>query len=99
MDTFIRGRTLPGTFFMSLSMANSLRLRNTTILGIMQLNRRERPHGRKIMKGQETFQTKVMVSESGCTLTMYIAKPKEIVWIQSSLHKNVTKAKEDDYHN
>ena len=77
-------------FFTSLSLAETLLIRDTTLLGTMRHNRREMPQVDEIMKKCGTHDTKVLTTESGCTLTMYKCKPKKTVCILSSLHKNVS---------
>ena len=81
-------------YFTSLSLANNLLCRNTTLLGTMRQNREEFPQVDFIMKDQKMSDTKVLVWESDCTLTLYKCKPRKTVCVLSGVHNNISVQKD-----
>ncbi|KAK7881439.1 hypothetical protein WMY93_029848 [Mugilogobius chulae] len=73
-------------FFTSLSLANSLLRRNTSLVGTMNAARRELPPSAH--QRAELFSSKVL-KHGRTTLTIYQGKAKKNVCILSSLHQTV----------
>lgn len=90
MEPFLdRGRTVTmDNFFTSLSLANRLLQRNTTLLGTMNKIRREIPEKVKKNTEREELSTQVFTSGSAL-LTVYAAKKKKNVCLLSTMHKTV----------
>uniref|UniRef100_A0A3Q2Y0J5 PiggyBac transposable element-derived protein domain-containing protein n=1 Tax=Hippocampus comes TaxID=109280 RepID=A0A3Q2Y0J5_HIPCM len=89
MEPFMdQGRTVTtDNFFTSLSLAQRLRSRRTSILGTVNKIRREiSPSTRQ--SDQIAFTTQVF-STPEATLTVYAPKPKKTVYILSSMHSQV----------
>ncbi|CAI5694730.1 unnamed protein product [Oreochromis niloticus] len=98
MEPFLdKGRNVTtDNFFTSLSLAQKLLRRKTTILGTVNKIRREIPQSARY-KDRNEFTTQVF-STSAATLTAYAAKRKKTVYILSSMHSvvqtdNTTKRK------
>lgn len=93
MEPFVdRGRNVTtDNFFTSLSLAKSLLRRRTSLVGTMNMARRELPPS----AGQcsELHSTQVMKHQRA-TLTMYQAKRKKRVCILSILHQTVSVSRE-----
>uniref|UniRef100_A0A3B5KW04 PiggyBac transposable element-derived protein domain-containing protein n=1 Tax=Xiphophorus couchianus TaxID=32473 RepID=A0A3B5KW04_9TELE len=89
MEPFMdKGRTVTtDNFFTSLSLAQRLRSRKTTILGSVNKRSREIPQSARQMDRTE-FTTQVF-STSDATLTVYVPKRKKVVYILSSMHSVV----------
>ncbi|XP_030580344.1 uncharacterized protein LOC115776720 [Archocentrus centrarchus] len=89
MEPFMdKGRTVTtDNFFTSLSLAQRLRSRKTTILGTVNKSRREIPQSARQMDRTE-FTTQVF-STTGATLTVYAPKRKKAVYVLSSMHSVV----------
>ncbi|XP_057714103.1 uncharacterized protein LOC130930276 [Corythoichthys intestinalis] len=89
MDPFLdKGRTVTtGNFFTSLSLAQQLLSRKTTILGTVNRIRREIPQSIKGTDRKE-FTTQVF-STTDATLTVYAPKRKNTVYILSNMHSVV----------
>ncbi|XP_032410286.1 piggyBac transposable element-derived protein 4-like [Xiphophorus hellerii] len=89
MEPFMdKGRTVTtDNFFTSLSLAQQLRSRKTTILGSVNKRSREIPQSAK-RKDRTEFTTQVF-STSDATLTVYVPKRKKVVYILSSMHSVV----------
>ncbi|MBN3292581.1 PGBD4 protein, partial [Polypterus senegalus] len=90
MEPFLdKGRTVTtGNFFTSLSLANRLLQRNTTLLGAINKVHRELPPPAKDTSGLEEFSTLVFRTDS-TLLTVYVPKKKKSVCILSTMHQNV----------
>lgn len=95
MEPFLdRGRTVTmDNFFTSLSLANRLFQRNTTLVGTINTIRREVPAQAKNTTEREQFSTQVFTSGSAL-LTVYAAKKKKNVCLLSTLHKKVELAED-----
>ncbi|KAL4008950.1 hypothetical protein ACER0C_002802 [Sarotherodon galilaeus] len=98
MELFLdKGRNVTtDNFFTSLSLAQKLLRRKTTILGTVNKIRREIPQSARYTNRNE-FTTQVF-STTAATLTAYAAKRKKTVYILSSMHSvvqtdNTTKRK------
>ncbi|XP_005917063.3 uncharacterized protein LOC121813594, partial [Haplochromis burtoni] len=98
MEPFLdKGRNVTtDNFFTSLSLAQKLLRRKTTILGTVNRIRREIPQSTR-QTDRNAFTTQVF-STSAATLTAYAAKRKKTVYILSSMHgvvqtDNTTKRK------
>ncbi|XP_042070944.1 uncharacterized protein LOC121812530 isoform X3 [Haplochromis burtoni] len=98
MEPFLdKGRNVTtDNFFTSLSLAQKLLRRKTTILGTVNRIRREIPQSTR-QTDRNAFTTQVF-STSAATLTAYAAKRKKTVYILSSMHSvvqtdNTTKRK------
>ncbi|KAL7842461.1 hypothetical protein SRHO_G00241500 [Serrasalmus rhombeus] len=89
MEPFMdKGRTVTtDNFFTSLSLAQRLLSRKTTILGTVNKSRQEIPQSARQMDRTE-FTTQVF-STTGATLTVYAPKWKKVVYILSSMHSVV----------
>ncbi|XP_027864911.1 uncharacterized protein LOC114139283 [Xiphophorus couchianus] len=89
MEPFMdKGRTVTtDNFFTSLSLAQRLLSRKTTILGTVNKRHREIPQSAK-RKDRTEFTTQVF-STTGATLTVYVPKRKKAVYILSSMHSVV----------
>ncbi|XP_041852929.1 uncharacterized protein LOC121647490 [Melanotaenia boesemani] len=86
MEPFMdKGRTVTtDNFFTSLSLAQRLRSRRTSILGTVNKIRREIPQSTR-QKDQAEFTTRVF-STPEATLTVYAPKRKKMVYVLSSMH-------------
>ncbi|KAL7841086.1 hypothetical protein SRHO_G00247770 [Serrasalmus rhombeus] len=83
-----KGRTVTtDNFFTSLSLAQRLLSRKTTILSTVNKSRQEIPQSARQMDRTE-FTTQVF-STTGATLTVYAPKRKKVVYILSSMHSVV----------
>ena len=98
MEPFMdSGRTVTtDNFFTSLSLAQRLLARKTTILGTVNKKRREIPQSAR-QKDQTEFTTRLF-STTSATLTVYAPKRKKTVYVLSSMHdvvdtENTTKKK------
>ncbi|XP_034039481.1 uncharacterized protein LOC117522186 [Thalassophryne amazonica] len=98
MEPFLdKGRNVTtDNFFTSLSLAQRLHSRKTTLLGTVNKIRREIPPSTKQMDHNE-FTIQVF-STTGATLTVYAPKRRKVVYILSSMHsvvetENTTKRK------
>ncbi|CAJ0966481.1 unnamed protein product [Ranitomeya imitator] len=89
MEPFMdKGRTVTtNNLFTSLSLAQRLLSRKTTILGTVSKSCREIPQSARQMDHTE-FTTQVF-STTGATLTVYAPKRKKAVYILSSMHSVV----------
>ncbi|XP_015233509.1 PREDICTED: uncharacterized protein LOC107086819 [Cyprinodon variegatus] len=89
MEPFLdKGRTVTtDDFFTSLSLAQRLLSRKTTILGTVDKRRREIPQSARQMDRTE-FTTQVF-STTGATLTVYAPKRNKAVYVLSSMHSVV----------
>ncbi|XP_032431312.1 uncharacterized protein LOC116727802 [Xiphophorus hellerii] len=89
MEPFMdKGRTVTtDNFFTSLSLAQRLLSRKTTILGTVNKRRREIPQSASQMD-RTAFTTQVF-STTGATLTVYAPKRKKAVYVLSSMHSVV----------
>ncbi|XP_032402522.1 uncharacterized protein LOC116708688 [Xiphophorus hellerii] len=89
MEPFMdKGRTVTtDNFFTSLSLAQRLLSRKTTILGTVNERSREIPQSARQMDRTE-FTTQVF-STTGATLTVYAPKRKKAVYVLSSMHSVV----------
>ncbi|KAL6470251.1 hypothetical protein MHYP_G00213700 [Metynnis hypsauchen] len=89
MEPFMdKGRTVTtDNFFTSLSLAQRLLSRKTTILGTVNKSRREIPQSAREMDRTE-FTTQVF-STTGATLTVYAPKRRKAVYVLSSMHSVV----------
>ncbi|XP_023208933.1 uncharacterized protein LOC111612282 [Xiphophorus maculatus] len=89
MEPFMdKGRTVTtDNFFTSLSLAQRLLSRKTTILGTVNERSREIPQSARQMDRTE-FTTRVF-STTGATLTVYAPKRKKAVYVLSSMHSVV----------
>uniref|UniRef100_A0A8C7WSF3 PiggyBac transposable element-derived protein domain-containing protein n=1 Tax=Oryzias sinensis TaxID=183150 RepID=A0A8C7WSF3_9TELE len=89
MDPFLdKGRNVTtDNFFTSLSLAQRLLSRKTTILGTLNKIRREIPQSTR-QTDRDEFTTQVF-STTGATLTVYAPKKKKTVYILSSMHSEV----------
>ncbi|XP_027856877.1 uncharacterized protein LOC114134454 [Xiphophorus couchianus] len=89
MEPFMdKGRTVTtDNFFTSLSLAQRLLSRKTTILGTVNKRSREIPQSARQMDRTE-FTTQVF-STSDATLTVYAPKKKKAVYVLSSMHSVV----------
>ncbi|GBP98328.1 PiggyBac transposable element-derived protein 4 [Eumeta japonica] len=74
-------------FFTSLSLANNLLAKRTTIVGTLNRARREVPPYVKSLH-MTLFETKILKSDR-CTLTIYQGKRNKNVLLLSTLHENV----------
>ncbi|XP_034015393.1 uncharacterized protein LOC117500737 isoform X2 [Thalassophryne amazonica] len=84
-----KGRTVTtNNFFTSLSLAQQLLSRKTTLLGTVNKIRRELPDSAKKTLNRKEFSTQVF-STSGATLTVYAPKQRKTVCILSSMHSVV----------
>ncbi|XP_041844881.1 uncharacterized protein LOC121645749 isoform X2 [Melanotaenia boesemani] len=90
MEPFMdKGRTVTtDNFFTSLSLAQRLLNRKTTLLGTVNKIRRELPGSAKQAINRQEFSTQVF-STSGVTLTVYAPKRRKTVCILSSMHSVV----------
>ncbi|XP_061738251.1 uncharacterized protein LOC133539923 [Nerophis ophidion] len=90
MEPFMdKGRTVTtDKVFTSLSLAQRLLSRKTTLLGTVNKTRRELPNSAKETLGLKEFNTRVF-STSGATLTVYAPKQSKTVCILSSMHRVV----------
>ncbi|KAK0136475.1 PiggyBac transposable element-derived protein 4 [Merluccius polli] len=75
-------------FFTSLSLADKLIAKNTSILGTMNKIRQELPPSVKVDTPTELFSTTVMTSGKA-SLTIYRCKPKKSICILSTMHPTV----------
>ncbi|XP_072562338.1 uncharacterized protein [Paramormyrops kingsleyae] len=84
-----KGRTVTtDNFFTSLSLANKLLKRNTTLLGTINKIRRELPPQGKDVSVLKEFSTQVFRT-GPVILTVYAPKKKKSVCILSTMHRNV----------
>ncbi|XP_048853136.1 uncharacterized protein LOC125721153 [Brienomyrus brachyistius] len=84
-----KGRTVTtDNFFTSLSLANRLLKRNTTLLGTINKIRRELPPQAKDVSRLKELSTQVFRT-GPVILTVYAPKKKKSVCILSTLHRNV----------
>lgn len=74
-------------FFTSLSLANNLLAKRTTIVGTLNRARREVPPSVKSLH-MTLFETKILKCNT-CTLTIYQGKRNKNVLLLSTLHENV----------
>uniref|UniRef100_A0A3B5BKY0 PiggyBac transposable element-derived protein domain-containing protein n=1 Tax=Stegastes partitus TaxID=144197 RepID=A0A3B5BKY0_9TELE len=90
MEPFMdKGRTVTtDNFFTSLSLAQQLLSRKTTLLGTVNKSRRELPLSAKQTLDRNEYSTQVF-SNSGASLTVYAPKRKKTVCILSSMHSVV----------
>ncbi|XP_054631006.1 uncharacterized protein LOC129180496 isoform X2 [Dunckerocampus dactyliophorus] len=90
MEPFMdKGRTVTtDDFFTSLSLAQRLLMRKTTLLGTVNKMRRELPESAKKNLDHNKFSTRVF-STSGATLTVYAPKRRKTVCVLSSMHSVV----------
>lgn len=90
MEPFLdKGRTVAmDNFFTSLSLANRLLQRNTTLLGTINKIRRELPATAKETSGRQLHSTQVFKSGSAL-LTVYATKKKKSVCLLSTMHHRV----------
>lgn len=82
-------------FFTSLKLCDELKSKKTSLVGTIKRNRRELPDVTKIMAKSPVHDTKVLYSESGCTLTVYKAKKSKVVPLLSTMHKTVDISESD----
>ncbi|XP_066516461.1 piggyBac transposable element-derived protein 4-like [Hoplias malabaricus] len=89
MEPFLgKGRNVTtGSFFTTLSLANSLLEHRTTIVGAIKRNKREMPRCTEVQS--ELFSTKILKAGK-VTLTIYQAKPKKNICILSTMHQTVS---------
>ncbi|KAL6467046.1 hypothetical protein MHYP_G00248500 [Metynnis hypsauchen] len=89
MELFMdKGRTVTtDNFFTSLSLAQRLLSRKTTILGTVNKSHREIPQSARQMDRTE-FTTREF-STTGATLTLYAPKRRKAVYVLSSMHSVV----------
>ncbi|KAL6455258.1 hypothetical protein MHYP_G00363100 [Metynnis hypsauchen] len=89
MELFMdKGRTVTtDNFFTSLSLAQRLLSRKTTILGTVNKSHREIPQSARQMDRTE-FTTREF-STTGATLTLYAPKRRKAVYVLSSMHSMV----------
>ncbi|XP_029949607.1 piggyBac transposable element-derived protein 4-like [Salarias fasciatus] len=89
MEPFLdQGRNVTvDNFFTSLSLAQRLLSRNTTLLGTVNKNHREIPQSAR-QTDLKQFTTQVF-STTGATLTVYAPKRKKSVYLLSSMHSEV----------
>lgn len=78
-------------FFTSLALSRNLKGKSITSLGTIRCNRRELPSIVQEMskKNVPRYQTEVLTTDDGITLTAYKAKCNKIVLLLSSQHQNV----------
>ncbi|CAG5919961.1 unnamed protein product, partial [Menidia menidia] len=90
MEPFLdKGRTVAmDNFITSLSLANRLLQRNTTLLGTINKIRRELPATAKETSGRQLHSTQVFKSGSAL-LTVYATKKKKSVCLLSTMHHKV----------
>ncbi|KAL2083869.1 hypothetical protein ACEWY4_019387 [Coilia grayii] len=91
MEPFLdKGRNVTtDNFFTSLSLAERLLSRNTTILGTVNKIRQEIPLSTRQMHRNEC--TTQVFSTTGATLTVYAPKRKKTVYVLSSMHSMIQK--------
>jgi hypothetical protein len=77
------------SFFTSLPTAEKLLARKTSVVGTIRQNRRELPDVCALMKDEPVFASKLLVCDSGCTLTICKCKPSKIVCLLSTLHDRI----------
>ena len=77
-------------FFTNVKLAETLKLEKTTIVGTVRKQRKEIPSVESTMKKASIFSSEILLSDSGCSLTIYKAKKNKIVYILSSMHKDVS---------
>ncbi|XP_019731207.1 LOW QUALITY PROTEIN: piggyBac transposable element-derived protein 4-like [Hippocampus comes] len=90
MEPFLdQGRTVTvDNFVTSLSLANRLLQRNTTLLGSINKNPRELPATAKETSGRQLHSTQVFTS-GRALLTVYASKKKKKVCLLSTMHQKV----------
>ena len=84
-----QGRTVAmDNFLTSLSLANRLLQRKTTLLGTINKNRRELPATAKETSGRQLYSTQVFTSGSAL-LTVFATKKRKSVCLLSTMHQKV----------